>query len=90
MPQSCATSQELAHFKEKAEQAGFTPDGLYVMLVMLNLHEKTMTIEDIRSVWPYLNEINARKFSHLGEKHHREKIDEDWQSMAEGEEGSGR
>jgi hypothetical protein len=49
---------------EKAKKAGFTPEGLRRLLVIVNLDPRAMIVQDLRELWPYVNEGNARKFNY--------------------------
>ena len=48
----------------RAKEAGFSTQSLYRMLVILNLPTTTLTIDQVRTVLPYVNKINARKFTY--------------------------
>ena len=64
MPPTSATNLQLRLLWDKAKKAGFSAESLRRMLVLLNLHPKTITTKDLRNVWPYVNEINAQKFNY--------------------------
>ena len=50
--------------RRRAQQAGFSTQSLYRMLVILNLPPTTLTIDQVRAVLPYVNRRNAAKFSY--------------------------
>jgi hypothetical protein len=47
---------------KKAQKMGFTPDGMRQMLTLLNVNPRTMRLDQLRDLWPYINAINAKKF----------------------------
>ena len=49
---------------KRAKEAGFSTQSLYRMLVILNLPPTMLTIDQVRAVLPYVNKINARKFTY--------------------------
>src|SRR2546430_15477641 len=72
----------LQMFWRRAEKAGFTPESLYRMLVILNLTPVTLTLDEVERVLPYLNPLNARKFSYgKDERYGREKPPQTRQSV---------
>jgi hypothetical protein len=58
------TRKHLKALWKKAKKVNFTPEGLRVMLIMCNLDPRTMTIEQLHDLWPYINEGNARRFKY--------------------------
>ncbi len=61
------TREDVRMLWQHAKDAGFTAASFMRMLALINLDSTRMSVQDLTTLMPYVNDLNARKFRYKGE-----------------------